>query len=280
MSTGTPVSVLGLGAMGRALATAFARAGHPTTVWNRTPRDVDGVRRAPTAADAIAASALVVVCLVDEDAVTAVLAGHDLAGRTVVDVTNSTPAQARKRAAALAEQGAAHLDGGIMAVPPMIGSEAARVLYSGPPEVFAAAAPTLAALGEARHVGDDPGAAALHDIALLSAMYGMFGGALHAYALLRRSGRDAAGLAPLLHDWLGAMLPSVTALGAEIDHGNPEPAASPLAMQAAGFVNLRDAARDVGLDDRLLAPMGRLLDEAVAAGHGDRDVDALAELLT
>jgi 3-hydroxyisobutyrate dehydrogenase-like beta-hydroxyacid dehydrogenase len=33
----TPVTVIGLGLMGRALATAFLRAGHPTTVWNRTP---------------------------------------------------------------------------------------------------------------------------------------------------------------------------------------------------------------------------------------------------
>lgn len=274
------MTVLGLGAMGRALATAFAAAGHPTTAWNRTPRTVAGVRVAATADDAVAASELVVVCLVDEDAVTTVLTGRDLAGRTVVDLTNSTPAQARARAAALAGQGAAHLDGGIMAVPPMIGTDAARVLYSGPRELFATAEGTLAALGEARHVGADPGAAALHDVALLSAMYGLFGGALHAYALMRRSGRDAADLAPLLDDWLAAMLPSVAATAAEIDAPSGDPATSPLSMQAAGFANLRRAARDVDLDDLLLAPMGTLLDDAVAAGHGDRDVDALAELLT
>lgn len=32
-----PVTVLGLGPMGRALASAFLAAGHPVTVWNRTP---------------------------------------------------------------------------------------------------------------------------------------------------------------------------------------------------------------------------------------------------
>ncbi|MER5356332.1 NAD(P)-binding domain-containing protein [Kitasatospora sp. NPDC002551] len=31
------MAVLGLGLMGRALAGAFLHAGHPTTVWNRTP---------------------------------------------------------------------------------------------------------------------------------------------------------------------------------------------------------------------------------------------------
>ncbi|MFD0476016.1 NAD(P)-binding domain-containing protein [Nonomuraea thailandensis] len=34
--TATPVTVIGLGSMGTALAGAFTRAGHPTTVWNRT----------------------------------------------------------------------------------------------------------------------------------------------------------------------------------------------------------------------------------------------------
>ncbi|MFD4375859.1 NAD(P)-binding domain-containing protein, partial [Streptomyces sp. NPDC058527] len=33
----TPVTVIGLGSMGSALAAAFLAAGHPTTVWNRTP---------------------------------------------------------------------------------------------------------------------------------------------------------------------------------------------------------------------------------------------------
>ncbi|MGW4356883.1 NAD(P)-binding domain-containing protein, partial [Nocardia sp. NPDC004582] len=33
----SPVTVLGLGAMGRALAGRFAHAGIPVTVWNRTP---------------------------------------------------------------------------------------------------------------------------------------------------------------------------------------------------------------------------------------------------
>ncbi|WP_425301391.1 NAD(P)-binding domain-containing protein, partial [Nocardia cyriacigeorgica] len=32
----TPVSILGIGLMGQALARAFLKAGHPTTVWNRS----------------------------------------------------------------------------------------------------------------------------------------------------------------------------------------------------------------------------------------------------
>ncbi|MGV7904205.1 NAD(P)-binding domain-containing protein, partial [Mycobacterium kansasii] len=39
-STAT-VTILGLGAMGRAIAAAFVDAGHRVTVWNRTPGKAD-----------------------------------------------------------------------------------------------------------------------------------------------------------------------------------------------------------------------------------------------
>lgn len=50
------VTVLGLGAMGKALAGAFRTAGHRTTVWNRTPGRADdlaaeGARVAASAAE-------------------------------------------------------------------------------------------------------------------------------------------------------------------------------------------------------------------------------------
>jgi len=39
-----PVSILGLGTLGSACATALARLGFPVTGWSRTPRDIPGVR--------------------------------------------------------------------------------------------------------------------------------------------------------------------------------------------------------------------------------------------
>ena len=44
----TAVAVLGLGAMGRAIAARLLGAGHDVAVWNRTPgRDEDSSRPAP-----------------------------------------------------------------------------------------------------------------------------------------------------------------------------------------------------------------------------------------
>jgi len=165
--TETTVSVLGLGAMGSALASAFLRAGHSTTVWNRTPgraTELTAARHVDTAAAAVAASPLVVLCVVHYDAAYQALAPatDQLAGSTLVNLCNGTPKQAREMAAWAAGHGADYLDGGIMAVPPMIGDPGALTLYSGSPAAFRTHRDTLAALGTARHLGDDVGLVHIH----------------------------------------------------------------------------------------------------------------------
>lgn len=55
------------------------------------------------------------------------------------------------------------------------------------------------------YVGSDPGFAALHDVALLSAMTGMFAGVSHAFALIAEEDISPVRFAGLLTDWLVAM---------------------------------------------------------------------------
>jgi len=69
-----PVTVIGLGLMGQALAAAFLKDGHPTTVWNRSAQKAEelvaqGATLADSVRDAVAASPLVVVCVSDYAAV-------------------------------------------------------------------------------------------------------------------------------------------------------------------------------------------------------------------
>lgn len=135
------VTVLGLGAMGSALAETLLGAGHPVTVWNRSSGKAEplverGAVRAGSAAEAIAASRLVLVCLLDYRSVHEVLDAGAVSGKVLVNVTNGTPAQARELAGWAAEHDADYLDGGIMAVPPMIGGPGAFLLYSGSRAAF------------------------------------------------------------------------------------------------------------------------------------------------
>jgi len=69
-----PVAVLGIGTMGRGMATSTLRAGIQTIVWNRDPqatRDLAdlGAEVADTAADAARRAAIVVTMVTDADAV-------------------------------------------------------------------------------------------------------------------------------------------------------------------------------------------------------------------
>jgi hypothetical protein len=168
-----------------------------------------------------------------------------------------------------------------MAVPAMIGGPAAFILYSGSRTAFDRYQADLAALARPAFVGEDAGLAALQDLALLSAMYGMFGGAAHALALVSSEKLSPTAFAnELLVPWLTAMLGSVSGMANDLEHGaGPGAAGSNLAMQAAAFVNFVDASQAQGVDPMVLLPIRTLLDRAVAEGHGDEDLAVLVRLL-
>jgi 3-hydroxyisobutyrate dehydrogenase-like beta-hydroxyacid dehydrogenase len=279
-----PVTVLGLGAMGSALVEALLKAGYPTTVWNRTPDRAEplvaqGAVQAATAAEAVAASRLVIVCLLDYKSVTDVLdtTGDALAGRVLVNLTNGTPAQAREVAV---KYDVDYLDGGIMAVPPMIGGPGAFLFYSGSRSAFDTNRPVLDAFGESMYVGTDFGLAALHDIGLLSGMYGMFVGVLHAFAFVGTEGIPATTFAPLLKRYITSMLGFADGAAEQIDKNDYTiNVVSNIGMQSAGYVNLTQSAHEQGISPELLAPLGPLMARRVADGHGHEDLAGVIELL-
>lgn len=267
--------------MGRALAAALVARGHATTVWNRTPgRAGDlAVTQAATAEEAVAANELIVVCLLDFDSVVAVLEGVELRGRTIVNVTTGTPAEAAKLAAFVTERGADYLDGGIMAIPSMIGTPSAVVLYSGSEQAFRRAEDVLAAFGESRYLGADPGIAALNDIAMLTGMYGMFGGFAHAAAMVRTAGVPVAEFTEtLLIPWLGAMFPALVDMAGQIDSGDYTAKESDLSMQIAND-GIGEVSRAQGVSTELSDPLFALMRRRVEQGFGGDDFPSVIELL-
>lgn len=281
------VSVIGLGAMGSALAEAFLKSGLSVTVWNRSPGKAaalvaQGAVAAPTVEDAVEASKLIVACLLVYDTVYQAFepAKNALAGRTLVNLTNGTPAQARAMAQWAAKQGADYLDGGIMAVPPMIGQPEALILYSGSQKAFTAHEKALGALGTAQYLGGDAGLAPLHDIALLTAMYGLFSGVTHAFALTGSEKVPAETFLPMLTGWLGAVMTWLPDMARRIDSGDYRgDVVSNLEMQTAAFDNFITASEEQRVSPELIAPMFQLMKRAVAAGYGDADQASLVELV-
>jgi 3-hydroxyisobutyrate dehydrogenase-like beta-hydroxyacid dehydrogenase len=281
------ITVLGLGAMGTAITRAWLAAGYELTVWNRTASRAEavaaeGAKVTATAPEAVAAGDLVVACLLDDTSVGEVLADADLEGKDLVNITTSTPGEARDRAAWAAGRGARYLDGGIMAVPPMIGSpeSGGYVFYSGSQELFAERRETLTVPAATRYVGEDPGSAALHDVALLSAMTGMFAGISHAFALMRGTKAAPTEFAPLLIEWLTAMAPAANGVATHLETGDYTlGVTSNLAMMVQGNATLLRTAEEQDVSPELISPFMTLMEHRLADGHGDEGTTGVIDLL-
>ncbi|RKT54678.1 NAD(P)-dependent oxidoreductase [Saccharothrix australiensis] len=276
-----PVTVLGLGLMGRALAAAFLEAGHPTTVWNRTPDKATdlvagGAVLAPSAADAIRAASLVVVCLSDTAAVRDALAPHraDLAGRTLVNLTSGTSDEARE----LATWSDDHLDGAIMAIPESIGRPEAFLLFSGSRAAFDRHRDSLGRLGNATFFGEDPGLASLYDVALLGVMWGTLNAFLHGAALLGAAKVDATAFAPFANQWIGSVTGFVDAYAAQIDRGDYQAEDAALETHLATMKYLVRESAAAGVDTDWPARLQALTERAIDAGHAGASYASLVEV--
>jgi len=283
----SPVTVIGLGPMGQALAGAFLASGHPTTVWNRTAAKAEalvarGASLADTVADAVAASPLTIACVIDYDAVRALVepAADALKGRTLVNLTADTPERARRMAAWAAEHGVDYLDGAIMTPTPTIGGPAAVVLYSGPEEIHRTHRRTLASLGgTSAYLGADPGRAAAHDIALLDLFWTSMSGLVHAFALASAENIAARDLAPLAKG-IGALLPDIIDEFAEhVDNGEHPGDESTIVSAAASMEHIIHAARARGIDTGVMSAAQAVARQAIEAGRGGESFSLLAEVL-
>ncbi|MCM3781892.1 NAD(P)-binding domain-containing protein [Neobacillus mesonae] len=281
-----PVSVIGLGMMGSVLAQTFLKEGHQTTVWNRTAGKADelikqGAQAANTVYEAIAASPVIVICVLDYVAVQEILekTSEILENRVIINLTNGTPEQARQTAAWVAAQGAEYLDGGIMAVPQMIGNPGAFVLYSGSNNVFQSYHSTLERIGAAKFLGDDPGLAPLYDLALLSAMYGMFGGFFHAVAMVRSEKINAEEFTTLVIPWLQGMSASLPHMAKAVDTEEHQTNVSSLYINQIGFSNFINVCSELGISTELMAPIQGLINRGVSEGYGSDGLSRIVELI-
>ncbi|WP_434452739.1 NAD(P)-dependent oxidoreductase [Lentzea sp. E54] len=277
--TSEAITVLGLGNLGRALAETFVRAGYATTVWNRSAEKAVGLGAgvAGSVREAVAASELVVVAVLDHQAAQRVLSGVDVRGRALVNLTSGTPGDAREMAEWAAENGAEYLHGAVYAVPQTIGTDASSIIYSGSPVVFERWQKQLALLGKATFLGADAGRASGYDVAILSGMYGLLGGFLHAAALARAGGIKVSELTPMMLSWLTDLQPALATFAEEIDGASYDSAESSIAMNRSGVATLIRATEAQGVPFAALDAFKALVDRQVDEGHGEASLSRVVE---
>ncbi|HWS50796.1 MAG TPA: NAD(P)-binding domain-containing protein [Microbacterium sp.] len=274
MNEPVAVSLLGLGEMGRALAEALLPHDLSLTVWNRTPgKAADllsrGAIEAESASTAVDAAELVVVCLFDHASVHETLdpIADRLSGRTVVNLTTTSPEQARELGRWAATAGVDYLDGGIMAVPSMIGTAGSEILYSGDESAFERFRPVLDRWGTSSYFGEDAGLASLYDLALLSAMYVMFAGYMQGAALIATAGISAADFAGRAAPWIAAMTGELEEYGRVIDGGDYT-VAGQQSLDFSDLSKMVHAAEEAGVGSRPIAMVQALISAQRDAGHG------------
>ncbi|MBB5856143.1 NAD(P)-dependent oxidoreductase [Amycolatopsis umgeniensis] len=281
----TPVTVLGLGSMGAALAGAFLSAGHPTTVWNRTASKADplvarGARRAGTIEDAVRASPLIIACLTTYEDTRAVLEPATLTGHALVTLNSGSPAGARRMAEWATGRGARFLDGAVKNIPSAVGAPDTLLYYGGDKAVFDEHGDTLRVLGgDTVHLGEETDLAALYEMAvggtLLPALVGFFQGA----AALRSRGLEAGTLLPYATKWFEMIISALPMYAKEIDSRDySAPAASVDIFHAGAVADLELA--EEGVDVAWQRPLHDLVRRAAEAGHGDQSIAILTELLS
>jgi len=161
------IAFLGLGAIGRPMASRIAAARLPLTVWNRTSERAaefakqSGARHAPTPADAVRDADVIITCLSTSPDVYSLLDGPDglLAGMkrgaTLVDCTSGDPGTARRIAQRLAESGVSFLDAPVSGGVSGAEKGALTIMVGGDAAVLDRVRPVLETFGQKIvHCGD------------------------------------------------------------------------------------------------------------------------------
>ncbi|MEV4097334.1 NAD(P)-binding domain-containing protein [Streptosporangium saharense] len=261
------ISFLGLGRMGALMARRLVTAGHEVTVWNRTPREVEGAVSAATAAEAVAKADLVITMLADPVAVREVLSAAAPGlrpGTLVVEMSTIGPeAVAGLRDLLPPEVGL--VDAPVLGSLGPAADGTLTVLAGGHAGDLARCREVLAVFGRVRETGG-PGSGAALKLAVMSALVPAQVLLAENLAYAAANGVDTG----TLLDVLGQ-----TPLASLVERVRPAVESGP--SRTAYSLGL--AAKDLTLaahgTQTLAAAAGERLRGAVSAGLGDQDLTAV-----
>lgn len=284
----TDVTLVGLGAMGSALAKALINTEYQITVWNRSPEKMKplvslGANEAADIKDAVQASKLLMACLSSyastRDLLDTVEIAPFLSGRTLVQLGTGTPSEARENETWMKKCHGDYLDVTIQPYPEGIGDEVSRFFISGSKTAYELTLPYLKHFGgDLRYLGENVGAANTLDLAELIYSLSEFIGFAHAariceaeevglnqFASLFKEGVPGRDLADMVH-------------ADNYEVGAIHPGASVRVWEGA-LQSIQNHAQVNNINSEVPDFISRLFKHAIAAGYGEEDVAALVKVL-
>ena len=199
------VAFLGLGIMGRPMASNLVKADHQVTVWNRTAGTaVEGARAAASPAEAAAGAEVIWTCVSDTKAVESVLFGpqgvHEslAAGQVIVDSSTISPSATRQFAERVRAKGVEYVDA------PVTGSKAGAeggtliFIVGGEESAIEKLKPLFAATGKKFFRMGETGKGQVAKLAMNLQIALIYEGFAEALTLAAKLGVDAGTMLPLI----------------------------------------------------------------------------------
>jgi len=278
------VTVIGLGAMGSALARTLHRSGHDLTVWNRSAEKMKpfvamGATGTGSINEAVQASPLLLVC-VDSYATTRSLMDSEdviasLSGRTLVQLGTATPGEAQESADWFQLNNVNYIDGAIECLPAAVGTQKAQFLFAGPERIYRDIDPALECLGgDRRYLGENIRAPATLDLAWLSQRLGQMIGALHGICLCESEAVDLRAFESMLPQ--GDRVQILASRIREEKYLDPD---ASVEVWDAVSRRMKKQAQSTGISCEFPDFAASIIKRAMNAGFGSEDISALIKVL-
>lgn len=280
----TDVTMIGLGAMGGALARAFLGAGHEVTVWNRTSSKTEsllalGAYGGPSIFGAVEASPTIVICIDNYDVSRKLISDNDLgqclSGRTLIQLSTGSPKEATEFEELIRSFDCEYIDGAIMPYPEGIGEDDARLLFAGSEEAYNRCLPILQCLGgDLRYLGSNIRGAAALDMALLTHDLCCYLGVLHGSHICESENIGVGEFVEMFPEGSIAREPVEVIHSGKFD----EPGAT-LTVWDGALQRIQKQANDAKINSEVPDFISSFFKRAIAAGYGEEDVASIIKVM-
>ncbi len=274
------VAFIGTGLLGSGMVEAMLGRGDDVTIWNRTEAKARALERfgakvAPTPEAAVSAGDHVHLALPDDAVVDDILVRcrpHLRKDAIVMDHSTTAPAGTKARVPRLNNAGVKFVHAPVFMSPQMCRESKGIMLVSGPRAVFDEGRGELAKMsGDLWYLGERPDLAAAYKIFGNSMLFVIAAGVSDVFAMAKNLGiAPADALSVFSRFNAGSVIPS---RGEKMARGDFS-ATFELTMARKDIRLMIEAAGSQPLT--VLTSIAKRMDEAIAKGHGQDDLGAIA----
>lgn len=280
------VTVIGLGGMGSALASALLDAGYPVTVWNRSaakaaPLVDAGASQADSVSAAIAASSTIITCINTHTDTEAMLAEHaaELAGKQFIELTTGSAAEATALQQMLHDNNADCVVGAICSYPSGIGKEGTCILVAGAEQVWRQNESIIRVMGPAADfIGENVASLAALFAALFLPRQGFMFGMIYGALIAERAGISAEAYFKQVPTSQKVVGDYVKVASETICSGDFSNRGASLTVYEAAIRDMMVTFEQLKVPADLPKLMHRLVEQGIAAGQSDEELPSLIKI--